>query len=141
MAAAGTIRKGIRNSVKNLLEAKAGFLGTVQVGKHYLPDISELPLTRIMTPVTERIKDNADATDLFIDLELEHWAGETDAASVDDLLDTMADLGEEVILDTTETLGGLVFRVVAGPQAMAVDDSSENILGALTASYTLHVIR
>lgn len=138
---AGIIRKNIRNSVQTLLAEKSGFLGTVQVGKHYLPDISELPLTRVRTPVTERVKDNGGQTDLYVELEVEHWAAETDAASVDDLLDTMADLAEEVILGTTETLGGLVFHVVAGPQGMAVDDSSEDILGALSASYILQVIR
>ena len=138
--AAGDLRKNIRAKIKELLDAVEDYPGDVQVGKHYLPAVEELPLTRIRTFVTEREKGSADDLDLLIDLEVEQWAAESASVSVDDALDEMADMAEAAVMATPETLDGLVFRVIPGSQGMAVDDSSENVLGAMVSTYTLHVI-
>lgn len=139
--AAGEIRKQIRSAIKDLLEGDSSYPGDVEIGKHYMPQVSEMPLTRIRTPDTERVKNNGDEMDLFIDVELEQWAAESADTSVDDALDLMGDLAEDLLMDSTETLGGLVFRVLPGPQSQQIDDTADNVYGVLISLYTLQVIK
>lgn len=139
-ATPASIRKSIREAVRTLLDAVPS-LGTVETGKHALPSGAEdVPLTRVRTSATTPETDNASESDLQITLEVVHFnaALPGDATSIDDKLDAASGLIYTALYqDGKQTLGGLCYHILPGPQVQSIADESETLLGVTLDTYTL----
>jgi hypothetical protein len=135
-----SIRKTLREAVATLLNGFPG-LGTVQTGHHELPGaLDDLPLTRVRTPSTTPEAFSSDDTDLHITLEVAHYAAVPpgSADSIDDLLDAASGtIYTALYQDGAQSLSGLVYHILPGPQLQTIDDESEVLLGVGLDTYTL----
>ena len=139
-----SIRKDLRQLVKQLLTGIEG-LGTVETGKHHLPDNNDdLPLTRIKTPQTTPTDDNSDETDLDIEIQITHYAVAPAGSqtSIDDLLDTASGLIYQALYQQSRAAlaAANVYRIVPGPQIQEISDEGDLPAGLCLDTYTLSVI-
>ena len=138
----GAIRGALRAKARDLLQA-GNLPGTVSKGEnHIIASLEDLPLTRVRTPTTQRQVDNADQSDLFIELALIHIAAATpEAPDVELTLDNLADAAELILYKNPRTLDGSIHNITPGDQITDIDEDADPVIGTLVSSYTLHIVR